>query len=216
MSEETKKESGSGAKTPVTAANNNTLKYIVIGVVVLVVLGYGAKYVMGMLAMSAVNARLASEGVQISGNPLSSGSYTITDKDGNTVKVDSTNAGTYNATDNKGNTMTMGAGAKLPDDFPSSAPIYPRTTIASSVTSNDGGNAAYSVSMTSKDPYDAVASFYKKALAQNGWKTLQSLNMSSQYTMYSAENGTLQITVMVQGDEKGGDTNIILTTGPKS
>lgn len=86
----------------------------------------------------------------------------------------------------------------------------------SNVTSSDSGKTAYSVSMTTKDSYDNVANYYKKSLSEKGWKTLQSMNMSAQYSMYSAENGTLELTVVIQGDEKGGDTTIMLTTGEKS
>lgn len=216
MSEEVKKEAESKTAPLPVAAKNNTVKYIVIAVVVLALVGYGAKYVMGMFVMGAVNAKLASEGVQVSGNPAAGGSYKITDKDGNTVNVDTSSNGTYNATDNKGNTMTVGAGAKLPDNFPSSAPVYSGATIVTSVTSNESGKAAYSVSMTSKDSYATVSSYYKKALAENGWKTLQSVDMSSQYTMYSAENGTLELTVMVQGVDSSEGTTIMLTTTEKS
>lgn len=214
MSEEVKNDSREGSAP--AAAKNNTVKYIIIAVVVLAIVGYGAKYVMGMFVMGAVNAKLASEGVQVSGNPMDGGSYTITDKDGSTVKVNTSGDGTYNATDNKGNTVTVGAGAKLPDNFPTAAPIYSGATIVSSVTSSDTGKTAYSVSMTTKDSYDNVANYYKKSLAEGGWKTLQSMNMSAQYSMYSAENGSLELTVVVQGDEKGGDTMIMLTTGEKS
>ena len=215
MSEELKNESESkNIAAPV--AKNNTIKYIVIGLIVLAVVGYGAKYVMGMFVMGAVNAKLESEGMHVSGNPMQGGSYTITGKDGETVKVDTNSVnGTYNATDNKGNTVSVGAGTKLPDNFPTSAPIYADAIIQTSATSQDGGKSAYTVSMTTKDPYETVANYYKKALTENGWKTLQSLNMSAQYTMYSAENKSLELSVMVQGDEKGGNTTIMLTTSDK-
>jgi hypothetical protein len=216
MSEEVKNEGGQGSAPAPTATKNNTVKYIIIAVVVLAIVGYGAKYVMGMFVMGAVNAKLASEGVHVSGNPMEGGSYTITDKDGATVKVNTSGDGTYNATDNKGNTVTVGAGAKLPDNFPSAAPVYSGATVVSNVTSSDSGKTAYSVSMTTKDSYDNVANYYKKSLSEKGWKTLQSMNMSAQYSMYSAENGTLELTVVIQGDEKGGDTTIMLTTGEKS
>lgn len=215
MSEEIKNEVESKTSAPAPVVGNNKVKYIIIGLVVLAVIGYGAKYVMGMFVMGAVNAKLASEGVHVTGNPVAGGSYTITDKDGTTVNVDTNSNGSYNATDNKGNTITVGASAKLPDNFPSAAPVYSGATVQSSVASQDGGKTAYSVSMTSKDSYDTVSNYYKKALAENGWKTLQSVNMSAQYTMYSAENRTLGLTVIVQGDEKGGNTTIILTTGEK-
>lgn len=215
MSEEVKKEEGSQTPAPAATGNKN-VKYIIIAIVVLAIVGYGAKYVMGMFVMGAVNAKLSSEGVQVSGNPLTGGSYTITDKDGTTVNVDTNSGnGTYNATDNKGNTVTVGAGAKLPDNFPSIVPVYAGGTIVTSATSQDSGKTAYTVSMTTKDSYDTVAAYYKKALAANGWKIDQSMDMSAQYSMYSAANGTQELTVMVQGDEKGGDTTVMLSTSEK-
>ncbi len=211
MSEENKE-----ATAPVApATSNKTVKYVVIAIVALAVLGYGAKYLMGMFAMGALNASLAKEGVHISGNPMSGGSYTLTDKDGRTVNVDPSADGGYNMTDEKGNSVTVGASAKLPDDFPSIVPIYSGAVVSANVTSNENGRRADMVTFTSKEDFASIDSFYKSSLAKNGWKTTQSMTMSANYTMYTAENGDTVLSVMIQGAENGSDSTIAVSVAKK-
>ncbi len=205
-------DAGNDKAVPIVPAKDNKMaKYVIIGLVVLVVLGYGARYVMGMLGMAALNAQLGSQGVQVSGNPLSGGSYTVTGKDGQTVTVNTNGQGSYNMTDEKGNTYNVGAGAKLPDGFPSSVPLYTNATVASSATSDQGGKTAYTVTFMSKDAFADIATFYKRSLSENGWKTLQDVNLSSEYSMFAAENGTLRVTAMVQGGAENKETTIAVT-----
>jgi len=216
MSEEVNKEEVASS-APVTAKQNNTVKYVVIAVAVLAVLGYASKFVMGMIGTAALNATLSSEGVHVSGNPVSGGTYTVTDKDGNTVKVDTSNNGTYNATDNKGNTVTVGSGAKLPDDFPAAAPVYANAVVTGSTAAVESGKKLFTVTFESADAFEAVTAFYKKSLAENGWKTLQEMNQAEGYTMYSAESATLQANVMIEkGSGSDSKTSIVLSVGPKS
>jgi hypothetical protein len=121
----------------------------------------------------------------------------------------------YEMTDQKGNKVVVGAGASIPSDFPSSVPVYSGATVAANTTSNENGKTMHMVSFTTKDAAESVAAFYKKSFSENGWKILQETNVAAGYSMFSAENGTLQANVMVQGAQ-GSDTSIIVTAGEKN
>lgn len=186
-----------------------TLVIVSLVIVALAALGYGAKYLMGMFAMGALNAQLAEEGIKVSGNPLAGGSYTITDSDGKKVNIDASGEG-YTMTDTEGNTFTAGANAKLPSGFPSSVPVYSGATVTSSAESLENGKKTYMVTLSSSDTFSAIDNFYKEAFGKNGWTTLQSLNLSAGYTMYTAQNSGLEAMAVIQG-EASGETTVMLT-----
>ena len=195
-----KTESSSAPATAPTGSSK-TVKYIVIGVAVLVVLGYGARYVMGMAGNAAVNAGLRAngvEGVTVTGNPAA----------GNA---------TYNYKDEKGNTATIGVGTKLPDDFPKVTPVYDGTIMANT-SSVENGKKMFMVSIQTRDGFDKVNQFYKDKLSTGGWKISQEANVTAGYTMYVADNGTQETSVMIQSaqDKENPMTIITLTTGEKS
>ena len=184
-------------KTPiasVSANQSNTVKYVIIGIVVLAVLGYGASYMMRMTAVSVMNAELKANGVEVTGNPAA----------GNA---------TYNFKDQNGNEVTVGSGTKLPDDFPSNIPLY-KGTIITSTSATESGKKMYAVSLQTSDAFDKVLGYYKNELSSGGWKIIQEANVAAGYTMYAAENGTEQLSVMVQNAD-GKMTMVTLTTGTK-
>ncbi len=202
MSEEVQKENmvaQEKVSAPVAmTAQNKTVKYVIIAVVVLAVLGYAAHYVMGMIAVGVMNAGLKAHGVEVSGNPAS----------GNA---------TYNYKDEKGNTATIGVGTKLPDDFPKVTPVYDGTIMANTSTV-ENGKKMFMISLQTTDAFDKVVGFYKDKLSADGWKISQEANVAAGYTMYVADNGTQQTSVMIQSaqDKENPMTVITLTTGEKS
>ena len=65
-------------------ASLNIVKYVVIGVVVLAVLGYGVRYMMGVTAVGMMNADLKAHGVEVTGNPATgNATYNYKDEKGN-------------------------------------------------------------------------------------------------------------------------------------
>ena len=199
MSEETKTEEKTAqAAAPMTPAGQSKMvKYVIIAVVVLVVLGYGVRYVMGMMAVGVMNADLKANGIEVTGNPAA----------GNA---------TYNYKDEKGNTATIGVGTKLPDDFPKSTPVYDGTIMANT-SSVENGKKMFMVSIQTKDGFDKVTQFYKDRLSTGGWKISQEANVAAGYTMFVADNGTQQTSVMIQSAQDNANTmtTVTLTTGEK-
>lgn len=192
---------------------NKTIIIIAAVIVVLALLGYGAKYLLGMFAITAMNAQLASEGVKVSGNPLTGGSYTITGDDGKKISVDTTGE-SYTVTDNMGNTYNVGEGAKIPDGFPSAVPLYAGAKVTSSAESLESGKKVYMVTLTTSDAFASVAGFYKEALKKSGWNITQEMNLSAGYSMYTAEAAGLEATAAIQG-EAGAETSIMLAVRSK-
>ena len=199
MSEETKTEEKTAqAATPMTPAGQSKMvKYVIIAVVVLVVLGYGVRYVMGMMAVGVMNADLKANGIEVTGNPAA----------GNA---------TYNYKDEKGNTATIGVGTKLPDDFPKNTPVYDGTIMANT-SSVENGKKMFMVSIQTKDGFDKVTQLYKDRLSMGGWKISQEANVAAGYTMFVADNGTQQTSVMIQSAQDNANTmtTVTLTTGEK-
>ena len=63
--------------------------------------------------------------------------------------------------DAKGGVVKVGTNAKLPDDWPSSVPVYPGSTVVASFSANDGKM----VHLETKDSVDEVTKFYKDKLS---------------------------------------------------
>ena len=191
MSEEMKAEKETTA--PRSAPQSNTVKYVVIGVAVLLILGYGSRFVTGMIGGAVMKTELKANGITVTGNP----------SNGNA---------TYNYKDEKGNTATIGTGTKLPDDFPKDVPVY-KGTILSSTAATQDNKKMFMVSIETTDTFDTVVGYYKSGLASNGWKITQESNLAAGYSMFAAENGTLQLNAMLQGAD--GKTIVTLSAGAK-
>ena len=197
MSEEIQKDKmKEEEKTPTAApmGQSKVVKYVVIAIVVLVVLKFASGIFFGAMGNAAVNAGLRARGVEVTGNPA-------------------TGNATYNYKDDKGIQVTIGASAKLPDDFPSDVPLY-KGNILSSTSATQDGKKVFSVSLQTSDAFDQVVSFYKTELVNKGWKITQEANVSAGYTMIASEKDTQALSVMLQnGDD--GKTTIVLTTEAK-
>jgi hypothetical protein len=107
-------------------------------------------------------------------------------------------AGTF--TGKNGETMTINpAGSKLPDDYPKDVPVAGGAKIVMATSVND--NKSSSLVLESADSFDKTVAFYKKGLADNGWKidgTISGENM----TMLTAVKDTRQLVVQI-GESEG-------------
>jgi len=103
-----------------------------------------------------------------------------------------------------------GKNNELPTDLPKEIPIYPGSTVDSSVTTKDnsGKVAGYVISLKSSDTYDKVSAYYLKELKGNGWDSSPlSANVDETTTIvsnYAAKNISIMMTV-----SKNKTTNII-------
>ncbi len=68
-------------------------------------------------------------------------------------------------------TVTTGA-TKVPDNWPSDAPVYTNATVSQSTTSNMMGTNGFQVTLTTSDSTQTILDFYKSKLTSSGWKSL--------------------------------------------
>ncbi len=93
-------------------------------------------------------------------------SSAIQQKTGVNVNIDNINQGKLTYTDPKtGATLNIG-GNSVPTDFPKDFPIYPGSTVTSSLSGGD-----FWLTLTTKDTLEKVSSYYETNLKVSGWKT---------------------------------------------
>jgi hypothetical protein len=158
-----------GAPTPSGAKKNNTVWYIIIGVIVLLI-------IVGRVASNFSSKKIAEKNIE-----LATGGKVSIQNDGN-VKV-STKEGTFET--NSG---------KLPDNWPSDAPAYAGTITFSESSNGTNGQNGLSLMISTSDGADKVVAFYKSELAAKGW-TIANEGTFSGTTMLSAEKGTQQYSI---------------------
>lgn len=112
-------------------------------------------------------------------------------------------------------TATYGSN-KLPDNWPSDAPIYPNSTIIFSSTINSTVQLMFSTS----DSNQAVINFYKEKLTASGWVTMYQNKpiSSSQVGKITSINVKkkgqhLTLTISDTGDNKSHVTLMIVESG---
>ncbi len=173
----------------------NPLVYIGIGCAVLVVfLSILAAVIGNFVAKRFIGGIIESKtGIKTNLKDIESGKMSFTDpKTG--AKVD------------------VGTG-KIPETFPKDFPVYPGATVTSSLSGAESGKAnGFWLTLSTKDSVDAVAAFYKKQFADNGWvvgSTYTSGDTSTQTVTKSTWNGSLAIT----SAGNSGETQIVIILG---
>lgn len=126
---------------------------------------------------------------------------------GGDVKVSS--GGVTIKDDQSGSTLHAGTGAKVPDDWPSSVPVYPGATVQAAMTTDKGK----AVILQSKDPATKIADFYKGKLS--GMKKMAEMDLGKAKTI-SFQDDKLTVSVMVTESSDPDQPNMIqLSTSPK-
>ena len=105
--------------------------------------------------------------------------------------------------------VSIGQG-KVPADFPKDFPLYSNATIAGNIAGMQEGKKGFWLIFTSKDPGDAVVSFYEDALKSSGWSTDETMSMGPLTTMKVAKDGLVG-TVTVTTDDEKKETSIMVT-----
>lgn len=122
----------------------------------------------------------------------------IKEKTGIDVTVNDINKGNLTYTDPKtGQTLNIGNN-KIPDNFPKDFPVYPGSSVTSSLTGDGQKQDGFWLTLTTKDVISTVVSFYKQNLELNGWKIVEA----------TGENGT---NWAVSKDKLSGYINISQT-----
>ncbi len=102
--------------------------------------------------------------------------------------------------DGKGGVVKVGTAAKLPEDWPSSVPIYPDSTVAASFSTNDGKM----VHLQTKASVEDVAKFYKQKMG--GFTKEAELDLGESKSLaYKKDKETVSIVVAGnKGDQERG------------
>lgn len=144
---------------------------------------------------------------------VSSGKMTVTSTgtggEGETVRMEfDEDSGTITTADGTSE-ITMGKGAKMPDDFPKDVPVYKNATIQ--MAGQEAAQGMMTVSMTCPDAFDKVVNFYEEQASAQGWHEQMSMNQGGTMQMlsYSKDDRILNVTVS-QTDE---GTGIHVNTG---
>lgn len=101
-----------------------------------------------------------------------------------------------------GESVSVGANAKLPDDFPSDVPIYEPSDVVASLKT---GERSYSASLLSSDSSSKISEYYTTELPKNGWTT------SNDTSSLTLQNGS--IATFTKGDRTLG---VIIAADPSS
>lgn len=100
-------------------------------------------------------------------------------------------------------TFVSGEGAKVPDDFPKDVPVYSGAKVNSAMSSKESGGT-FSLQLESKDDFSKVAEYYKKTMAEQGWKSEQTLENSgdnpSSMLNFSKEKRSCMVMVSKNND----------------
>ena len=143
-------------------------------------------------------------------------SKTISTPSGN-VKVEESGKGgqsTVTFTGKEGEKLTFNSeGGKIPDDYPKDVPVAAGAKVMMATTATNAGNFGSSLVLESSDSHDKVLAFYKKGLADNGWKietTIAQANM----TIIAATKDKRSLSLQI--GESEGKTSITQIVGTKN
>lgn len=120
---------------------------------------------------------------------------------------------TVTFTGKDGAKMTIAAeGTKLPDDYPKDVPVASGAKIVMATSVNNADNNGSSLVLESPDSCDKTVAFYKKALADNGWKS-EATVAAETMTMFTATKDTRQLAVQITDSD--GKCSVTQTVGKK-
>jgi hypothetical protein len=173
-------------ETSVVSSNGGSKKglYIVIGILVLIILGFLFRDSLGF------SRKVSVGGMEGQVTKKLDGSTTYTNDYG---------------------TITTGTN-RLPDGWPSDAPMYKNATITGTVSSKmQTGLDGLSVTFTTTDSLQTVLDFYKKELVANGWTGVGQSTTMGNVTVLSSKKGNqiFGITVLNAGT---GELKVTATT----
>ena len=143
---------------------------------------------------------------------VSDGKMTMKTSDGeNGTTTITTDKSSFTSTASDGTKIVTGEGVKVPDDFPKDLPVYAGATAFS--TSSSPKDAAFTLSLQSKDPVKTVAEYYLKEMVAQGWKETQKMEESGENPMFMINYTKDDRTAMIQVMNDGGKSTIMISTG---
>ena len=142
-------------------------------------------------------------------------SKTVSTPNGDVKVEESGKAGQSSVTfsGKNGESVTINSeGGKLPDDYPKDVPVAAGAKIVMATSANTADNQGSSLVLEAADSFDKTVTFYKKGLADNGWKiegTISGENM----TMLTAAKDNRQLVVQI--GESDGKCSVTQNLGVK-
>src|SRR2546423_15629902 len=116
-------------------------------------------------------------------------------------------------TGKNGESMTINSeGGKLPDDYPKDVPVASGAKIVMATSVNNADNKGASLILESADSLDKTVAFYKKGLADNGWKNEATIS-AEKMTMLTASKDTRQLVIQI--GQSDGKTSVTQSLGVK-
>jgi hypothetical protein len=106
--------------------------------------------------------------------------------------------------------VTIGTGAKIPDDFPKEVPVYPGAKPTMAMKSANAGKDVWSVTMETPDTKDKIVAFYKSKMTGFTEQAMQDMGQASILVYVSPK---YQVTVTANG--QGGKTDVMLSVAVK-
>lgn len=128
------------------------------------------------------------------------------------VKVESSGDGVTVKT--PGGEVSTSDAAKLPDDFPSTVPMYGNLKLGTVMTTGSAPSKSYIVSGTTTDDAKDVWTWWKKALEDGGWKITSSMEVGDSVGGLNATKDDLGVNLAI-GHGADNVTQISLTVAPK-
>ena len=131
-------------------------------------------------------------------------SKTVSTPNGDVKVEESGNAGQSKVTftGKNGESMTINSeGGKIPDDYPKDVPVASGAKIVMATSVNNTDNQGSSLVLEPPEGCDKTVAFYKKGLADNGWKTDSTIS-GEKMTMLTAAKDTRQLVIQI-GESEG-------------
>ncbi|MCL4219678.1 MAG: hypothetical protein KJ052_22075 [Candidatus Hydrogenedentes bacterium] len=100
-----------------------------------------------------------------------------------------------------GQTMEIGAGAKIPEDWPADAPLYPDLNVQVATSANN----QFTVMGTTSDSFEKVAEHFAAKCGDEGWTEDAVVDMSGEQTQkiqtYKKDDRQMHLVIASSADE---------------
>ncbi len=105
--------------------------------------------------------------------------------------------------------VTTGKKTELPKDWPSSVPIFPDSTIESSMSIAGQEEAiSHNVTFSTNADFDKIADFYTDELEKGGWTIAQTITTGDGSMITATKDDNNSVSVYIGADDKGTTVTI--------
>lgn len=110
----------------------------------------------------------------------------------------------------KDGTVEIGRGATLPSDWPTEIGTYPGATITTSAAvTDDSGQPATMITLTSTDSAQAIVDFFQKKVTTQGWTTTAEATVGAMKIFSASKDGRNFAVQVVTSDDSTTATLVV-------